>query len=89
VPGELQRRVPTPRPDNWAVQQAAQALTGYGGLRRRATVIVPIHYETLAAMRLREPLLDLCRTLPKASSRYLVLEILGHASGCRRAASRS
>jgi hypothetical protein len=68
--------------DNWAIQQVAPLLPGRAGDGRRgpgsggAAIIVPLHYETLAAMRFREPFLALCRQLPRGSSRRLILELL-------------
>ena len=67
--------------DNWSIQQVGRLLSAPGARRQRASIIVPVHYETLATMRLREPFLLLCRQLPPASTRHLVLEILGLPSG--------
>lgn len=61
--------------DNWGLQQLAPLLGGAAGCRR-APLIVPVHYETLAAMRFREPFMILCRQLPRVSSRRLLVEIL-------------
>jgi hypothetical protein len=66
--------------DNWSIQQAASLLPGRGGGRgtggRAAMLLVPVRYETLAAMRFREPFLTLCRQLPRSSGRRLLFELL-------------
>ena len=67
--------------DNWSIQQLGRLLLAPGAARQRACIIVPVHYETLAAMRLREPFLLTCRQLPRTSIRQLVLEILGLPPG--------
>jgi hypothetical protein len=62
--------------DNWSIQQAASLLRERGEGGRVAMLIVSVRYETLAAMRFREPFLTLCRQLPRGSGRRLLLELL-------------
>jgi hypothetical protein len=81
VPEQLQRRVR--RRDGQLGDPAGRGRAGRPRPpgRRRAPMIVPVHYETLAAMRLREPFLVLCRALPAVSGRELVLEVLDMPPG--------
>ncbi len=58
--------------DRWSIGEAVSAL-GAG----RTMVRVELHYETLRAMRHREPLMLACRRLPASARRRLVLEITG------------
>lgn len=63
--------------DLWALDQAAATLPRLSGPGRKALLIVPIAYETLASMRLREPFLLAYRRLPDLSSRRLLVEVQG------------
>lgn len=74
--------------DNWSVQQVGRILDARCSGRRHAPVLVSIHYETLAAMRLREPFLILCRQLPRISSRLLLFEIIDLPPGLPQARVR-
>lgn len=61
--------------DGWAVEQAAEILREPAGRGRRAVIIVPVSYETLASDRLRKAFLGHCRQLPEGARRRLILEV--------------
>ena len=66
--------------DGWCLRQAAALLVPVRG-RRRAGLLVPVHYGTLATMRWREPFTHLCRRLPLGAARRLIFEVLGLSQG--------
>ena len=73
--------------DGWILRRAGEALRALRG-RLRAFVVLPIHYETLAARRLRDPYLQHCRALPAHSGRHLVFELLDLPPGMPQASLR-
>lgn len=62
--------------DGWVVRRAAELLQPR---RHRAepALIVPLHHTSLASMRSRERLGQLCRELPARAHRQLVVELVG------------
>jgi hypothetical protein len=62
-------------PDHRAVEVAAAALPATAARGRKALLIVPVQYETLASIRLREPFCRACRRLPRSSARRLLFEV--------------
>ena len=70
--------------DGWILRRAGEALRALRG-RLRAFVVLPVHYETLAARRLRDPYLQHCRALPAHSGRHLVFELLDLPPGMPQA----
>jgi len=65
--------------DKWTIRQAGAALetTSHKHTRRPAGLLLPLHFETLASMRLRQPFLAECRRLPETAGQRLVLEVHG------------
>lgn len=61
--------------DKWCLEKAMAHLDSHSN--ESPMIIVPIRYETLATMRLRDPYLAVCRKLPTVSAEQLVFEILG------------
>ncbi|HEX2527187.1 MAG TPA: hypothetical protein VHL31_12940 [Geminicoccus sp.] len=61
--------------DGWAVETACSALPDTVARGRKALLVVPVHYETLASIALRDPFCLACRKLPKASARRLLFEV--------------
>lgn len=51
------------------------------GNDQRALVSAPVHFETLASLRLRKEYLTVCAKLPPAVRRHLVLELVGLPDG--------
>jgi len=62
-------------PDLWSIEVAAAALPATAARGRKALLIVPIRYETLASIRLREPFCRACRRLPRSSAHRLLFEV--------------
>lgn len=60
--------------DRMVLQHAGRALTDAAGRRMRALLIVPVHFETLAAKGFRNGYLELCKVLPRiAESRMMLM----------------
>ena len=60
---------------------ASKALAAAGGLRRKAVILIPVHYETLASKQFRAKLLESCRRLPHSSSRRALFHVLDLPEG--------
>ncbi len=73
--------------DGWALRRTGEALRALRD-RLRAFLVLPLHYETLAARRLRDPYLQHCRALPARSSRHLVFELLDLPPGMPQSSLR-
>lgn len=74
--------------DHWAVETAAAALPATAARGRKALLVVPVHYATLAAIRLREPYCRACRQLPRNSARRLLFEVQDLPAGIVQARLR-
>jgi hypothetical protein len=61
--------------DGWAVDTACATLPDTASRGRKALLVIPVHYETLASIALREPFCLACRRLPRSSSRRLLFEV--------------
>lgn len=72
--------------DNWLLARAGEALGRAAA--PRAGVILPVHYETLAAPHLREPYLLRLRQLPASAGRRLILELVDLPPGLPQARVR-
>ncbi len=70
--------------DGWILRRAGEALRALRG-RLRAFLVLPVHYETLAARRLRDSYLPHCRALPANAARHLVFELLDLPPGMPQA----
>ncbi|GAB4167228.1 MAG: hypothetical protein OHK0024_02240 [Thalassobaculales bacterium] len=67
--------------DAFALKHAADALISAGGRKWKGLFLVPIHFETLAGKECRAIYMDVCRLLPRISSRRLLLEIVDLPDG--------
>jgi len=63
--------------DKWSLLQTVAHLDPQAGAGKAPTLVVPVHFETLARMRLREAYINLCRRLPPVSAEQLAFEVLG------------
>ena len=63
--------------DKWALEQAAGHLDGMQDRSSAPMVSVPLHYETIAAMRFRDGYIETCKRLPESSGDFLHLEAVG------------
>ncbi|MCB1972013.1 MAG: hypothetical protein H6851_06395 [Geminicoccaceae bacterium] len=63
--------------DKWALDQMPALLETAAMNSEQPVIVLPIHFETLAAMRFRDPFIDKCRTLPDCSVDTLYFEIIG------------
>ena len=60
---------------------ASKALAGAGGFRRKAVILIPVHYETLASKQFRAKFLEACRRLPNTSSRRALIHVMDLPEG--------
>lgn len=67
--------------DNRTLVATGQDLGKSGGLHRKAVMLTPVHFETLANKNFRTKFLDLCRKLPPVSSRRMVLHLVDLPEG--------
>ncbi|EKE75593.1 hypothetical protein [Oceanibaculum indicum] len=66
--------------DCYMLTQAGEALMRVGR-QRRALLIVPVHFDTLATKPLRQQFIAACQLLPRLSSKRILLEIVDLAEG--------
>jgi len=62
--------------DAWSVSRLVDLGTAWRERAGRSLLVLPVHYETLAQRRLREPLLLQARRLARPSERFLLFELL-------------
>lgn len=74
--------------DRWCLERIGERLAAGSGRGRRAMVVIPVHYETLATRRFRDEYLAACRRLPRTSARRLIIEIVDLPSGLVQARTR-
>ena len=70
--------------DLWALHGAAGVLPTLAGRGRKAVLMIPLHYATIAHLGPRAPYLGICRRLPAASSRRLLFLLEGLPDGLPR-----
>jgi len=63
--------------DRMVLQKAGAALIEAAGQKWRALLIVPVHYDTLAAKSYRTQYLDICRLLPRIAEKRMFLMVRG------------
>jgi len=63
--------------DRLVLQKAGAALVDAAAHRWRALLIVPVHYETLAAKGYRTQYLEFCRLLPRIAEKRMFLMVRG------------
>lgn len=66
--------------DCFMLTQAGEALLR-AGRQRRALLIVPVHFDTLATKPLRQQFIAACQLLPRLSSKRILLELADLAEG--------
>jgi hypothetical protein len=67
--------------DCFALAKAAEVLARAHLPRHKAVLMAPIHYDTLAARGHRTRYVEVCKALPKGSSRRLLLQIVDFPVG--------
>ena len=63
--------------DKWCLEQGAGFLDPNVIAADASMIVVPVRYETIASMKLRDPYMALCRKLPAVSADQLVFEVIG------------
>ena len=63
--------------DRMVLQKAGAALVEAAGQKWRALLIVPVHYDTLAAKGYRSQYLEICRLLPRIAEKRMFLMVRG------------
>lgn len=61
--------------DRMVLEHAGRALTEAAGRKMRALMIVPVHFETLAAKGFRSAYLDVCKLLPRIAEQRMMLMV--------------
>ncbi|MFX4222219.1 MAG: hypothetical protein ACMVO3_15260 [Thalassobaculum sp.] len=61
--------------DRMVLEHAGRALTEAAGRKLRALLIVPVHFETLAAKGFRSAYLDVCKLLPRIAEQRMMLMV--------------
>ncbi|MDF1794114.1 MAG: hypothetical protein P1U88_19535 [Thalassobaculaceae bacterium] len=61
--------------DRMVLEHASRALTEAAGRKMRALMIVPVHFETLAAKGFRSAYLDVCKLLPRIAEQRMMLMV--------------
>ena len=61
--------------DRLILQQAGQALVEAASRKMRALMIVPVHFETVAAKGFRSAYLEICKLLPRIAERRMMLMV--------------
>lgn len=61
--------------DRMVLEHAGRALTEAAGRKMRALLIVPVHFETLAAKGFRNAYLDVCKLLPRIAEQRMMLMV--------------
>jgi len=67
--------------DRLVLHRAGAALVDAAAERRRAFLIVPVHFDTLAVKGFRDRYLEICRILPRLAETRLVLMVAGLEDG--------
>lgn len=67
--------------DGLVLDLASKALGAAGGLRRKAVIMIPVHYETIASKVFRSRFLEACRRLPTTSSKRALFHIVDLPEG--------
>lgn len=62
--------------DKWSLLQVVEHLDPEANAGSAPTIVVPVHFETLARMKLRESFIELCRKLPRVSAEQLAFEVM-------------
>jgi len=61
--------------DRMVLEHAGRALTDAAGRKMRALLIVPVHFETLAAKGFRSAYLEVCKLLPRIAEQRMMLMV--------------
>ncbi|SDF16092.1 MULTISPECIES: hypothetical protein [Thalassobaculum] len=61
--------------DRMVLTHASRALTEAAGRKMRALLIVPVHFETVAAKSFRSAYLDVCKLLPRIAEQRMMLMV--------------
>lgn len=61
--------------DRMVLTHASRALTEAAGRKMRALLIVPVHFETVAAKGFRSAYLDVCKLLPRLAEQRMMLMV--------------
>ena len=61
--------------DRMVLAKAGEALTEAAGRKMRALLIVPVHFETVAAKGFRSSYLEVCKLLPRIAEQRLMLMV--------------
>ncbi|MCR9070184.1 MAG: hypothetical protein NXI18_00560 [Alphaproteobacteria bacterium] len=61
--------------DRMVLEHAGRALTEAAGRKLRALLIVPVHFETLAAKNFRSAYIDVCKLLPRIAEQRMMLMV--------------
>ncbi len=61
--------------DRMVLEHAGRALTEAAGRRMRALLIVPVHFETVAAKGFRSAYLDVCKLQPRIAEQRMMLMV--------------
>ncbi len=67
--------------DTWRAERLAERLADWRRVAGRSLLVVPVHFDTLARRRDREPYLQRLRRLPQHSARVVVFELLDAPPG--------